>query len=105
MARLKTLKSLLSTLAPRLRQAPHEEIDRSRFRDDTQAWRAWYKTYRWQKLRWSVLVRDDFTCRMCKRVEGVTSQLVCDHVERHHGDEDKFWPGPFQVLCKTCTHA
>lgn len=25
--------------------------------------------------------------------------LVCDHVEPHKGDLDKFWSGPFQTLC------
>jgi hypothetical protein len=24
---------------------------------------------------------------------------VCDHVEPHRGDLDKFWSGPFQSLC------
>ena len=62
----------------------------------------WYKTARWQKLRWSVLVRDLFTCQMCARLVPETSQLVCDHVEPHRGDEERFWAGPFQCLCKPC---
>lgn len=103
MGRLTTLKPKVGTLAPRLkRYAPGDETDRSRFRDETQAWRKWYKTAKWQKLRWSILVRDKFTCRMCKKLETATSLLVCDHVEQHHGDEAAFWSGPFQTLCKTC---
>lgn len=61
-----------------------------------------YKTARWQKLRWSILVRDLFTCQECKGIEADTSQLVCDHIEPHKGDEAKFWAGPFQTLCKHC---
>lgn len=63
-----------------------------------------YKTKRWQDLRWSILVRDRFTCQMvgCGKLETDTSQLVCDHIEPHRGDEQRFWSGPFQTLCKRC---
>jgi hypothetical protein len=27
---------------------------------------------------------------------------ICDHVEPHHGDVNRFWLGPFQSLCKEC---
>lgn len=102
MAKLKTLKPLVSTLRPRLGGIPTDERGRSQYRDETQPWRRWYKTSRWQKLRWSVLVRDGFQCRRCKRIDGDTSRLVCDHVEPHRGDETLFWSGPFQTLCKPC---
>ena len=65
-------------------------------------WRRWYKTSRWQKLRWLILVRDGFTCRMCDRIEPKTSELVCDHIVPHRGDPALFWGGPFQTLCKPC---
>jgi hypothetical protein len=82
----------------------HRDAEAARFRrrDATQEWRKWYKTKRWWRLRWSVLVRDTFTCRMCGRLDGNTSQLVCDHIEQHGGDEERFWSGPFQTLCKPC---
>jgi len=32
----------------------------------------------------------------------VTAAEICDHVEPHHGDVNKFWLGPFQSLCKRC---
>ncbi len=102
MAKLKTLKPLVGKMPPRLGYQSGNEQQRSRFRDQTQEWRAWYKTARWQKLRWSILVRDCFTCRMCGWIGNDTSFLVCDHVEPHRGDEAKFWAGPFQTLCKTC---
>lgn len=78
-------------------------LQRSRQRDAGQPWRAWYKTARWQKLRWSVLVRDLFTCRECGRIEADTSKLVADHKRAHRGDERKFWdPENLQCLCKPC---
>jgi 5-methylcytosine-specific restriction endonuclease McrA len=102
MPKLKSIKPLVGKLPPRLATQAGDETQRSRFRDDTQAHRRWYKTARWQKLRWSVLVRDLFTCQMCKGIQADTSQLVCDHIDQHHGNEAKFWAGPFQTLCKPC---
>lgn len=66
-------------------------------------YKAWYKTARWQRLRWSILVRDSFTCSMCGRLEGNTSQLVADHKRPHRGDETLFWDAEnLTVLCKPC---
>ena len=102
MARLKAAPQRLRTLPDRISRPDPTDAARSRARDARLAWRAWYKTARWQRLRWQVLVRDGFTCAMCGRVEGKTALLVCDHVERHGGDPDRFWGGPFQTLCKPC---
>ncbi|MBP0438434.1 HNH endonuclease [Tianweitania sediminis] len=103
MGRLKSLAPRIGALPPRIGVAGQSEQERLRVRDRTQAWRAWYKTARWQKLRWSVLVRDLFTCSICKRVEAVTSQLVADHKVPHRGDETLFWDDRnLQCLCKGC---
>lgn len=103
MAKLKTIKPLLSKLPPRIGYLQGDETARHRHRDATQPWRAWYKTSRWQKLRWSILVRDLFACQMCKRVEANTSQLVADHKTPHRGDEALFWDASnLQCLCKDC---
>lgn len=104
MPKLKTLKPLIGKLPSRFpTYQPGNEQARSRFRDDTQAWRRWYKLARWQKLRWSILVRDHFTCKMCERIEGNTSQLVGDHIKPHRGDEAMFWDANnIQCLCKSC---
>ena len=32
----------------------------------------------------------------------VMAAEICDHVEPHHGDANKFWLGPFQSLCERC---
>lgn len=102
MGRLKAAPRRLTGLAPTLRRLDASPADQSRGRDARLEWRAWYKTARWQKMRWQILVRDGFTCAMCGRLEGDTSQLVCDHIERHGGNAVQFWAGPFQTLCKTC---
>lgn len=73
--------------------------------DTTKAapWVRWYKTARWQRLRWLVLVRDMFTCRKCRRIESDTSKLVADHIEPHRGNEALFWDETnLQCLCKVC---
>lgn len=36
---------------------------------------------------------------MCEAEGVVTAATVCDHVEPHRGDANKFWNGPFQSLC------
>lgn len=66
-------------------------------------WRAWYKTARWQRLRWSVLVRDLFTCQKCRRIGADTSKLVADHRRPHRGDDRLFWDADnLQCLCADC---
>jgi 5-methylcytosine-specific restriction endonuclease McrA len=90
----------LRVMAPALRQLPRDD---TRARRERSPWRAWYGTARWQRLRWSVLVRDRFTCAMCGRIESDTSQLVGDHIEAHRGRADLFWDATnVQCLCKPC---
>lgn len=62
-------------------------------------WRALYKTARWQAVR-SRQLRDHPLCVMCERAGALTAATVCDHVERHRGDPERFFAGPFQSLCK-----
>lgn len=104
MARLTTIKPKLQTLRPKL-QAPKDEAGRSRYRDQAAPWRAWYKTARWGKLRWQVLTDAQFTCAMCGRIEGNTSQLVADHITPHRGNEALFWSrANLQCLCANPCH-
>ncbi|WP_198297936.1 hypothetical protein [Bordetella genomosp. 9] len=63
------------------------------------AYKAWYKTYRWQQLRKRHL-HDNPLCVMCEREGKYKLANICDHIEPHRGDETKFWEGPFQSLCK-----
>lgn len=102
MAKVTTIKPRFEVMRPRL-VAPKDEAGRSRFRDNSAPWRAWYKTPRWQRLRWQVLREELFTCRMCGRLEGDTSQLVGDHIIQHRGDEALFYDrANVQCLCKRC---
>jgi len=64
-----------------------------------------YNTAAWRRLRWFILVRDRFTCRMCGRLEPDTSKLVADHRQPHRGNDKLFWdPNNLQTLCKSPCH-
>lgn len=102
MAKLTMLRPALGSLPSTIAYAPKDEREYDSYRGK-QAWRKWYNTTRWRKLRWSVLVRDRFTCRMCGRTEGNTSKLVCDHTKPHRGNETLFWDeSNLAAVCKPC---
>jgi 5-methylcytosine-specific restriction endonuclease McrA len=105
MAKLTNLKPRFGSMAPSLNALP-PETDKPYVRTGTnQSWRAWYKTRRWQKLRMQVITRDRFTCKRCGKVEVKTSQLVCDHIKPHRGDEHLFWDMQnLQTLCADPCH-
>lgn len=101
-SRLATMPGRLAKMPPRLAAAPDDRRGRDAARD-AQPWRKWYKTARWQSLRWSVLVRDLFTCQRCRAVVSDTAKLVADHRIAHRGDERLFWDrGNLWTLCKPC---
>ena len=61
----------------------------------------WYSTTRWARIANLQLLEHP----LCKyRLERgiVMAATICDHVEPHRGDVNKFWLGPFQSLCKRC---
>lgn len=64
-------------------------------------WVPWYGLARWQRIRKTQLAAEPL-CRMCLDSEVITEASVCDHIEPHRGDADKFWSGPFQSLCAGC---
>jgi 5-methylcytosine-specific restriction endonuclease McrA len=98
------LKRLASTIKPMAHRVRYLDSGTERDRTLRTGWRAWYKTARWQRLRWQVLVRDLFTCQCgCGRIETDTSQLVADHKKPHRGDERLFWDiDNLQCLTKAC---
>ncbi|WP_434612095.1 HNH endonuclease [Tabrizicola sp. M-4] len=112
MGRLSALKGSIAPLPARLGYADDLQPDGRRARDKVQYWRRWYKTAQWQRLRWSVLQRDLFTCKRCGHVEGNTALLVADHkvpnskaaitmtVAEHHALFHD--PANLQCLCKGC---
>lgn len=91
MAKLRRLSSVHQRLKPISQRLAHpvEQADRG------YAWRAWYKTKRWQQLRRSVLERDGYVCQQT----GVLlvgkypspNSAVADHITPHRGDPILFW--------------
>ncbi|WP_226782741.1 HNH endonuclease [Oceaniglobus trochenteri] len=100
MVRLSKLQPAIGALAsPVERLAP--QVDASR--KERHAWRAWYGTAAWQRLRWSVLVAARFTCVRCGQVMSDTAMLVADHKVAHRGDRALFWDrANLQCMCKPC---
>lgn len=102
MGRLRAMAPRLAPLPPRLKR----DTDAHGHSPTVEFWRPWYSLKRWKDLRWSVLVRDLFTCQWpcCgKRLASDTSQLVADHKIPHRGDERLFWDeGNLWTLCAPC---
>jgi 5-methylcytosine-specific restriction enzyme A len=99
------LKRLSSSLKPMGFRVAYLDTGTERDRSARNEGRDWYKTARWQRLRWSILKRDLFTCQWpgCGRIEANTSLLVADHIEPHRGDDRLFWDERnLQCLCKAC---
>ena len=103
MARLRLLRDGVHRLPSQVGYLSRGERDHDRARAAANPLRRLYGTARWQRLRWAVLVRDLFACRMCGAVHSDTSLLVADHIRPHRGDEALFWDeGNLQCLCKRC---
>lgn len=89
------LPSRLGSEPSRLRKDTGSEAERSRARDASQAWRAWYKTARWQKLRLKILERDGYTCQQTGELlvgrHPAPNSPVVDHIKAHRGDAERFW--------------
>ena len=63
-------------------------------------YRSWYKTARWRRIRADQLTAYPL-CATCEKAGRITPATVCDHVDPHRWDEQRFWVGPFQSLCDT----
>lgn len=95
MAKLTSIKPRLGGMKPRMGQAPADERERSRQRDDRDKWRSWYKTQRWRDLRKVILARDLYTCQrtgvlLVGKYPAPNSPVV-DHKRPHRGDQALFW--------------
>ncbi|MGO7208203.1 HNH endonuclease signature motif containing protein [Rhizobium ruizarguesonis] len=65
------------------------------------AFRGWYKTRRWKKLREYHLTISPL-CEMCIESEIVEAATVVHHRKAHRGDAVLFWdPNNLQGLCKS----
>ena len=69
--------------------------ERFKRRDQTQPYRAWYKTAEWRKLREKVLKRDLYTCQQTGVLligkYPTPNSAVVDHIKPHRGDPALFW--------------
>lgn len=95
MSKLKVLKPQIRTLAPRLGYTPGDSKARDKYRENTQHWRKWYHSTRWQKLRMRIITRDKYTCQrtgalLMGKARAPDSPVV-DHIISHNGDEKLFW--------------
>lgn len=62
-------------------------------------------SYRWQRARIGWL-RKHPLCAECERHGRITQAAVVDHIQVHHGDNDRFWDrNNWQSLCKHCHDA
>jgi hypothetical protein len=63
-------------------------------------YRKLYKGARWQRIRRQQLAEHPL-CERCLKLkpQRLTPATVVHHLEPHHGDETKFFGGPFQSLC------
>jgi 5-methylcytosine-specific restriction enzyme A len=68
---------------------------------EAKAYRWLYSTRRWQEIRSAQLDAEPL-CRMCAQEGIVMPANVVDHVDAHKGDEQKFFNGEVQSLCKPC---
>lgn len=68
---------------------------------EADAWRPWYKTARWQRLRAAQLARQPL-CQRCLRFGLVIPATVAHHVVRHRGDPQLFWHGQLESVCAPC---
>ena len=56
---------------------------------------------RWQKMREQQLAKQPW-CEICLKNGVHTLAEHVHHVERHEGDEKKFYNSPLQSLCHSC---
>ncbi|MDQ0558321.1 5-methylcytosine-specific restriction endonuclease McrA [Rhizobium mesoamericanum] len=94
MAKLNTINPLVSTLPPLIGRAKGEKA-RDQHRRQTQPWRAWYNTARWERLRRQAFERDLYTCQrsgeMCAGTGNDPNSPVANHRIPHHGNPSLFW--------------
>lgn len=97
MARLRTIRPVISMIPRRVALPSREEIERDydRARRENLEYRKWYKTARWQRLRLFVLQRDGYICQqtgvLLTGKSPEPDSPVVDHITPHRGDPELFW--------------
>jgi len=62
-------------------------------------WHYLYNRARWGQIR-SIQLQLHPLCKMCEEQGLLTAATVVDHIIPHKGNEELFFNGPFQSLCK-----
>ncbi len=70
-----------------------------RHSEESKKYRRWYNSSRWRKIR-EIKFAEQPLCVRCLAMGIVEEAEVLHHLVPHRGDEDKFWAGPFEQLCK-----
>lgn len=94
------LPGRLGAAPSRVAQAPERRTE-----PGGDAWRKWYSTARWARLRRKVLARDLWTCQATgvALVSGRTAPnaAVVDHIRPHRGNPALFWDERnLRAVCK-----
>lgn len=63
--------------------------------------RTWYGSARWKAKRELQLALHPI-CKMCADQGRTTAARIADHRTPHKGDEQLFWHGKLDSLCKRC---
>lgn len=63
---------------------------------------SWYNTPEWRAIRANQLREHPLCQGECEEKGRIEAATVCDHVEPHRGNREKFFAGPFQSLCYHC---
>ena len=104
MAKLSNLKPRLGNLPPRVGYATGDEKGRDQQRRHLQPSKQWLKTAWWQKTRQRILLRDLYTCQMCKRLVAGKGEAHIDHIRPHRENMERFFCADdgLQTLCVPC---
>ena len=81
------------------RRLRNREYDTRRRQD--KPWRKWYTLQRWQHIRTAQLTAHPL-CQRCLDRGEVQHATIVHHIDKHEGDEIKFWSGPFASSCQPC---
>ena len=95
MGKLKNLKPVLGTLAPRIGAAVGDKPAQERERYDRNKARALYASAEWKRLRLATFVRDGYVCQrsgvLCVGKYPADNSPVANHKRPHRGDPKLFF--------------
>jgi hypothetical protein len=61
-----------------------------------------YNKRRWRDRVAKHQLKIEPMCRMCRAKGLIVLASVADHIDKHEGDQIKFWFGELQSLCTEC---